>query len=77
MVVCYWRIAYSVGTDGAGGSARSARWGLSRQWCQRVRFLWHYDFRRRIVGRLFGISHESTQVNTESEKRRIDALFAM
>ncbi len=77
MVVCDWRIAYSVGTDGAGRSARPARRGLAGQWGQRVPFVWHHDFRRRIVGGLFGISNESTEIDTESKERRIDALFAM
>jgi hypothetical protein len=79
MVVCYWRIAHSLRADGTGGRARPARRSLSRQWGQRVPLVWHHNFRRRIVGRLHSIGDESTSIDidTESEDRRVDALFEM
>ena len=77
MVVCYRRIAHPLRTDGTGGRARPVRRSPSRQWGQRILFVWHHDFRRRIVGRLRGIGDESTPVDTESEDRRVDALFEM
>jgi hypothetical protein len=77
MVVCYRRTAHPLRADGTGGRARSARRSPSRQWGQRVFLVWHHDFWRRIVGRVRGIGDESTPVDTESEDRRVDALFEM
>src|SRR6185295_13504922 len=77
MVVCYRRIAHSLCADGPGGCARPARRSLSRQWGQRVPLVWHHDFRWWLVGRLLGIGDESASINTESEDRRVDALFEM
>ena len=77
MVVCYRCTAHPFRADGPGRRARPARRSPFRQWGQRVFLIWYYDFRWRIVGRLRGIGDESTPVDTESEDRRVDALFEM
>ena len=77
MVVCYRRTSHPLRADGTGGRARPVRRSPSRQWGQRVFLVLYHDFWRRIVGRLRGIGDESTSVDTESEDRRVDALFEM
>jgi len=77
MVVCYRRTAHPLRADGTGGCAGAARRSPSGQRGWRVPLVWHHDCRRRIVGRMLGIGNESTPVDTESEDRRVDALFEM
>ena len=77
MVVCYRRTTHPLRADGTGGRTRPARRSPSRQWGQRVPLVCHHDFRRRTVGRMFGIGDESTPLDGESEDGRIDALLEM
>lgn len=77
VVVCCRCAAHPVCVDGAGRRTRLARWSPSRKRGEPISLVWHDDFRRRAAGRLLSLSHESTQVDTESEDRRLDALFEM
>src|SRR5215210_940089 len=77
MVVFYWRTSHPFRADGTGGGARLTRRIPSRQWSQRISLVWHNDLWRRIVGRLLGVSNESTPIGSECEDRPVDALFEM